>query len=83
MPLRCPAGALPEAYRLICLRSVRAFARGQKEKCSPVPEYVEAEFAVFLAAMDLVAAARHGDEPEDDWYAAKQRLESAALDLAR
>ena len=28
MPLRCPAGALPEAYRLICLRSVRAFARG-------------------------------------------------------
>ena len=33
--------------------------------------------------MDLVAAARHGDEPEDDRYAAKQRLESAALDLAR
>ncbi|KAF5844455.1 hypothetical protein GGP41_001443 [Bipolaris sorokiniana] len=28
MPLRCPAGALPEAYRLIYLRSVRAFARG-------------------------------------------------------
>lgn len=28
MPLRCPPGALPEAYRLVCLRSVRAFARG-------------------------------------------------------
>ena len=28
MLLRYPAGALPEAYRLICLRAVRAFARG-------------------------------------------------------
>ena len=27
MPLRCPAGALPEAYRFICMRSVRAYAR--------------------------------------------------------
>ncbi|EMD58177.1 hypothetical protein COCSADRAFT_165840 [Bipolaris sorokiniana ND90Pr] len=52
MPLRYPASALLEAYRLICLRSVL--------------EYVEAEFAVFLAAMDLVAAARYGDEPDDD-----------------
>jgi len=33
--------------------------------------------------MDLVAAARHGDEPDDDRYSAKQLVESAALVLAR
>lgn len=29
MPIRCPAGALPDAYRVICLRSVRALASGR------------------------------------------------------
>ncbi|USP77989.1 uncharacterized protein yc1106_05263 [Curvularia clavata] len=29
MPLRCPPGALPDAYRFICLRAVRALARRQ------------------------------------------------------
>jgi hypothetical protein len=28
MPLRCPAGALPEAFRVICMRGVRALGRG-------------------------------------------------------
>ncbi|KAF5853768.1 hypothetical protein GGP41_006509 [Bipolaris sorokiniana] len=55
MLLRYPASALLEAYRLIYLRL--------KEKYSSVLEYVEAEFAVFLAAMDLVAAARYVRRP--------------------
>ncbi|KAH7554699.1 hypothetical protein BM1_07360 [Bipolaris maydis] len=104
MPLRCPAGALPEAYRLICLRSLRAFARGvfdvdfnfdsegskkcnyctqQKEKCSPVPEYVADEFADFVAAIDCYAAAREGEDPDTDRYPAKKAVEEAALVLAR
>ncbi|XP_014550003.1 hypothetical protein COCVIDRAFT_32164 [Bipolaris victoriae FI3] len=104
MPLRCPAGALPEAYRLICLRSLRCFARGlfrvdysfgsegskkcnyctqQKEKCSPVPEYVKEEFAAFVAAMDLLAAADASDEPEEHRPLARRMVEDAALVLVR
>ncbi|KAF5852400.1 hypothetical protein GGP41_007810 [Bipolaris sorokiniana] len=78
MSLSFYAGALLEAYRLIYLRLVRAFARKvynidyyfgakrSKKLEREVLEYVKAEFAVFLAAMDLVAAARHSNEPDDD-----------------
>ncbi|KAF2175089.1 hypothetical protein K469DRAFT_697782 [Zopfia rhizophila CBS 207.26] len=30
MPIPCPPTALPEAFRVICLRSVRAFGRGRR-----------------------------------------------------
>jgi hypothetical protein len=28
MPVRCPVGALPAAHRVMCLRAVKAMARG-------------------------------------------------------
>jgi len=30
MPIPCPPTALPEAFRVICLRAVRAFGRGHR-----------------------------------------------------
>ncbi|KAF1936224.1 hypothetical protein EJ02DRAFT_98155, partial [Clathrospora elynae] len=29
MPVRCPVGALPEAFQVMCLRAVKAMARGR------------------------------------------------------
>lgn len=33
MPVRAPPGALESAFRVFCMRAVRAYARGQTVKC--------------------------------------------------
>ena len=74
MPLPVPPRALPAAHRVICMRAVRAFARGKdieygfgsdsSKKCCLVPLYVGWEYKELVEALDCRSAATGGGEEE-------------------